>query len=668
VTNVAWLLCRTRLRALLPMLAALAMATASALPAHAQARQAGAEPAGAESARAESAGAESAAARAGEWWLTALNVPRAWRAAPAKGKGVIIAVLSTGVDGSHPDLTRTVTAGPDLSQTGRGPGDAYWGAEGTAVASLIAGHGHGAGGVEGITGVAPGARILSIQVTLEYDDPLNSDAAITQRLPAAIAKGIRYAVGHGARVIALPLDPGTLGAAMSGDPAAAGGSQAERTAVRYAVAHGVLLIAPAGDNGAGTRTVNYPAAYPGVIAVGATARDGQLSPFTNVGSYVALTAPGSGDTPFTPGADVTTTDPAAGLLAAAPSGGYQSLASTDMSSALTAGVAALIRGRYPRLTVAEVTRALKNGATVPRADRSGTGKASAATPGWGDGELNAATALAAARTIAAAHPAPKPTPKPTPTPKPKAPKATAPARASSARPVASSRPDPGARVRSILLDLVAGACVLIAALACALAIARLRRRKRSGGAARSPRAEPPGPARHARTPPPPAPQAFLALSPPPAAARSQMPPWEIPRPAGPRAPAAARPLAPWERAPAEPRRRGADTPLAPWERAPDEFAAGPYPFPADEPPWPASSSGPMYIWNPPDWPAPERPASEWPAPEWPAPEWPATERPAPEWPALEWPAPDRPAPEWPDPEWPDPEWPAPERPAPDWLA
>ena len=134
-------------------------------------------------------------------------------------------------------------------------------------------------------------------MTLEYDDPLNSDAAVTRRLPAAIAAGIRYAVGHGATVIALPLDPGTLGSAPAGDPAAAGGSAAERAAVSYALAHNVLLVAPAGDNGAGTDAVNYPAAYPGVIAVGATARNGQLAPFTSTRSYVALTAPGSGDTP-----------------------------------------------------------------------------------------------------------------------------------------------------------------------------------------------------------------------------------------------------------------------------------------------------------------------------------------------------------------------------------
>ena len=209
-------------------------------------------------------------------------------------------MLSTGVAATHPDLAGSVTAGPDLSQTGRKQGGPEWGDEGTAVASLIAGHGHGPGGADGITGVAPGATILSVQVTLEYDDTLNSDAAVTRRLPAAIAAGIRYAVSHGAGVIALPLDPGTFGSAAGGDPAAAGGSAAERAAVSYALAHDVVLVAPAGDNGAGTDAANYPAAYPGVIAVGATARNGKLAVFTSDRSYVALTAPGAGDTPDVP--------------------------------------------------------------------------------------------------------------------------------------------------------------------------------------------------------------------------------------------------------------------------------------------------------------------------------------------------------------------------------
>ena len=123
-----------------------------------------------------------------------------------------------------------------------------------------------------------------------------------------------------------------------------------------------MLVAPAGDNGAGTDADNYPAAYRGVTAVGATGPGGRLASFTNGRSYVALTAPGTG------------------LTVAAPDGGYQSLSSTDMAAGLTAGVAALIRSRYPRLTAAEVSQALESGATRPAEPAAG---------GGGHGELSA---------------------------------------------------------------------------------------------------------------------------------------------------------------------------------------------------------------------------------------------------------------------------------------
>ena len=289
--------------------------------------------------------------RAAEWWLTALGVPRAWQATGVKPPGarVTVAVLSTGVDATHPDLAGVVTTGPDYSGSGAGPKDQFWGVEGTAVASLIAGHGHGPGdadglaGLQGITGVAPGARILSLRVTLEYNDTRNAQPAITRHLSDAIAAGIRYAVAHGASVIALPLDPGTLGPILTGDPAAGGGSPRERAAVSDALAHGVVLIAPAGDNGASTGTVTYPAAYPGVLAVGATDQAGNLESYSNRGGFVGLTAPGSG------------------LTVAAPGGGYITIKTTDMAAALTAGVAALIRAKYPRLSPVQVYQAIIHG-------------------------------------------------------------------------------------------------------------------------------------------------------------------------------------------------------------------------------------------------------------------------------------------------------------------
>ena len=586
MTNVARLL-----RGLLPVLAAAAAATAAALPAAAAPLPVTAQ----------------AVTRAGEWWLTALGVPAASRATPTAGRGVTVAVLSTGVDASHPDLTGTVTQGPDLSGTGRKPGGSYWGDEGTAVASLIAGHGHGPGGTEGITGVAPAARILSLQVTLEYDDPLTADTAITQRLPAAIAAGIRYAVGHGATVIALPLDPGTLGAATAADPAT-GGSAAEQSAVSYALAHDVVLVAPAGDNGAESDSVSYPAAYPGVIAVGATTRGGQLSPFSNTRSNVALTAPGSGTTPNPPVSSGMTADPAAGLLVAAPDGGYQPLASSDMSAALTAGVAALIRSRYPGLTATQVTQALERGAAAPPGGAApGGAAAGSAAAGWGHGELDAAAALSSAGAIAAAHPGPAPTTAPAAAPTVKA------AATGTARPAAPGQPDPGGLLRSLVVDLAIAAGVLIACMIGAIALTRLRRRTRTAKPAVTAHA------RHARGqagPPmasvparvvlwPPAPtaqapgsdggdaaQAPFPLGRPSGNQRRQQPaghpPWQPATP--PRSPGALPEMLPAQTA------VEAEQSVPPWERSPADFATA---ATADEPaPWPISTTGPMYVWNP----------------------------------------------------------------------
>src|SRR5206468_7501067 len=94
-------------------------------------------------------------------------------------------------------------------------------------------------------------------------------------------------VDHGARIIDLPLDPGTAGLTGQGSPAAAGGSPAEQAAVAYALRRNVVLVAPAGDDGQGPDLTDHPAAYAGVIAAGAIARNGRLAPFSNRHSYVS---------------------------------------------------------------------------------------------------------------------------------------------------------------------------------------------------------------------------------------------------------------------------------------------------------------------------------------------------------------------------------------------
>jgi Subtilase family len=309
-----------------------------------------------------------------EWWLSGLSVTNCWTA--SEGAGVTVAVLSDGVDGTHPDLTGVVTAAPSTAvpdapvATGQ-----FFGEQGTPIASLIAGHGDGSGDSSGIIGVAPEARILSVPVTLPSDDPQLYEQSVGASIPAAIAAGIRYAVSHGARVIDLPIDPGQPGSDGSGGAsAAAGGSAAEASAVSYALAHNVVLVAPAGDDALTTGAPNYPADYQGVIAVGAFDSSFVKAPWTSRLSYVTLTAAG------------------AGVIAASNSGGYETMNSTSAASAIVAGIVALIRSRYPSLSWQDVRTALTTTTMFHRAN--------GLTDGSGYGAVNAAAALGAAAKLA----------------------------------------------------------------------------------------------------------------------------------------------------------------------------------------------------------------------------------------------------------------------------
>jgi hypothetical protein len=393
------------------------------------------------------------AVRAQQWWLGSLRVAQAWQA--SRGAGVTVAVLGTGVAAGHPDLAGSVITGPDYSRSGRTPGGPYWGVEGTAVAGVIAGHGHGPGGQDGVVGVAPAAKILSVRVTLEYNDPLLADPALARGLPGAIAEGIRYAVDHGARVIDLPLDPGTLGLTGRGDPAAAGGSAAERAAVGYALGRNVVLVAPAGDDRFGPALTDYPAAYPGVIAVGAVGRDGRLASFSSRRAYAALTAPG------------------VDMVAAAPPGGYAPISTTCMSSGIVAGVAALIVSRYPGLTVAQVTRALIGSTAAAPAGTAAPPLPARSAGGAGYGTVDAARAVRLAAVIAAAA-------------RPRRPEARHPRQHRTARPAAAPPPAAGngALAGSVLRGALAAAGALIALLAAGLALMRAARRRAAPAAAR----------------------------------------------------------------------------------------------------------------------------------------------------------------------------------------
>jgi hypothetical protein len=306
-----------------------------------------------------------------EWWLTSLSVTSAWSA--SQGAGVTVAVLSDGVNARTADLAGAVTAASAIPGAPVATGQ-YFGEQGTPIASLIAGRGHGPSGSAGVVGVAPKARILSVPVTVPPDDPKLSQSSVAASVPGAIAAGIRYAVNHGATVIDLPIDPGQASSAgTAGASAAAGGSAAEQAAVGYALAHNVVLVAPAGDDEMAGDAANYPAAYRGVIAVGAFDSAFNKAPFSSHHSYVTLTAAG------------------VGVLAASSTTGYVTMNSTSAASAVVAGAVALMRARYPSLTVAEVRQALITSTTYRRAGGLAVGS--------GYGALNAARAMKAAAAL-----------------------------------------------------------------------------------------------------------------------------------------------------------------------------------------------------------------------------------------------------------------------------
>jgi len=266
-----------------------------------------------------------------------------------EGAGVTVAVVDSGVD-ANPQFGNRVTIGPDLaSLAGADPddldpdGDADCVGHGTSVAGIIA-----AAPVAGIsfTGVAPAARILSIKIS-------DSDEFADNVTPEAI----RDAVQLGASVINLSL-------ATTADSAAL------RSAVDFALSSNVVVVAAAGndDQESGTGPF-YPAAYPGVLSVGAVTSDGALASFSDTHTPVSVTAPGVNITSTYPGTFPDAYDPADD--------------GTSFSTAFVSGVVALVRAYYPQLDEAQV---------VARIEATADG---AAGPGTGHGLVNPVQAVTA---------------------------------------------------------------------------------------------------------------------------------------------------------------------------------------------------------------------------------------------------------------------------------
>jgi type VII secretion-associated serine protease mycosin len=251
------------------------------------------------------------------WQQQVLAPERVWPF--SRGSGVTIAVLSTGVDANQPQLHGRVSPGFDAAAGSGTAADDCVGS-GTQVAGVIAAQaldGHG------LVGLAPAVTILPVRVVSgSFVANQVSDAA-------TLAKGIGWAVDHGAGVIDV--------AAV-----ADAGSPALQAAVADALARNVIVVAAAGDLGdqAGTPPTPYPAAYDGVIGVGAVDPSGTRWNGSQAGPFVDLVAPGA--------------------QVVAPQRGHGMIAvnGTGIASGLVAAAAALVRGHSRSLSQDAVARQL----------------------------------------------------------------------------------------------------------------------------------------------------------------------------------------------------------------------------------------------------------------------------------------------------------------------
>ncbi|MFD0722009.1 type VII secretion-associated serine protease mycosin [Streptomyces globosus] len=315
------------------------------------------------------AAADTDAVRDRQWGLTALRAEEAW--GTTQGGGVTVAVLDTGVDAGHPDLAGQVLEGADLVGMGAGPGDRAWARHGTAMAGIIAGHGHGRHRRAGVLGVAPQARILPVRVILEEGDPGRAKARESKG--GALAEGIRWAADHGADVINLSLGD---------DSDSAHHEAAEDEAVQYALAKGVVVVASAGNGGREGDHASYPAAYPGVIAVTAVDRRGRKAPFSTRSWYASVCAPG------------------VDIVIADPDRAYYEGWGTSAAAAFVSGAVALVRAAHPELSPAQIKRLLEDTA----ADAPAGGRDDAR----GHGLVDPAAALQAAEALRPEPAVPRP--------------------------------------------------------------------------------------------------------------------------------------------------------------------------------------------------------------------------------------------------------------------
>ncbi len=251
--------------------------------------------------------------RPSQWNLDAVAAETVWQV--ASGEGQVIAIVDSGIDGTHPDLRDRLVDGwsavggsPLVDGLGHGTHVA-----GTAAASV--------GGGFGVVGLAPEADLMSVKVT----DAQGAAYA------SSVAQGVIWATDHGATVINMSL-AGTVQ------------SHVLDAAIAYAVDNGVVVVVAAGNEHDRGNPRTYPGSHPDVIAVGALRTTQQRASFSSTGDWVDVAAPG------------------ASVLSTVPGDGFGFKSGTSMASPLVAAGAALLLSLDSSLSVEQVYALLTSSA------------------------------------------------------------------------------------------------------------------------------------------------------------------------------------------------------------------------------------------------------------------------------------------------------------------
>lgn len=281
--------------------------------------------------------------------LAMIGMAKAWDVTQGDPR-MVIAVVDTGIDLEHPDLKAKIVSGYDVINQGTTPprdGNGH-GTHASGIAAAMTDN------KVGMAGVAGRSKLMPVRALDDEGAGNGLD----------VATGVVWAVDHGAHVVNLSL----------------GGPEPNETlerAIQYALMRNVPVIVAMGNEATGD--ARYPAASPGVIAVGSVDTTRSLSSFSNYGPWMTLVAPGS---------QIMSTMPTYSVYMTTNEGyrnSYDFMDGTSMAAPMVAGVVALIKSRYPQLTPAEIKARLEGTAT----DLGQPGY----DPQYGHGLINAARAI-----------------------------------------------------------------------------------------------------------------------------------------------------------------------------------------------------------------------------------------------------------------------------------